>query len=441
VIGLYRFDVIIAGAGAAGLYCALLLDPGLDILLLSKTRLRECNSYLAQGGITTVPQEDKPSFVRDTLLAGQEENDPAAVELLAEKAPETLERLIAFGMPFSRENGQIAYAKEGAHSRRRIAYAKDETGKFLMETLLAQLSARKNITVWEQCALIDILRQPEDGEPACLGALVEKDGRFVRVAASKTVLACGGIGGLFRNTTNAAGLTGDAIAIAHKHGVELKDLGHIQFHPTSLYCPAHGPDGDRRFLLSESLRGEGALLLNAEKKRFVDELLPRDAVCAAIREEQKKFSRLPCIYLDISHIDADWLRERFPMICRRCREEGYDITKEPVPVIPSQHYHMGGLRIDLAGRTSLANLYAIGEAACSGAHGANRLASNSLLEALVFAAQAAQDINENLPSGPPILPRDCAPDSELTDAHLRARLVQSLLCSENGGIADELRDC
>ncbi|MCL2677531.1 MAG: L-aspartate oxidase [Clostridiales bacterium] len=436
MVKLSKFDVIIAGAGAAGLYCALLLDPGLKTLLLSKTRLKECNSYLAQGGITTVSREDKLSFMRDTLLAGQEENDPAAVELLAEKAPETIARLIEFGMPFSGENGRIAYTKEGAHSKRRIAYAKDETGKHLVETLLAQLAEHRNVTVWEQSALLDILREPEGQNPACLGALVQKEGRLLRVAAAKTVLACGGIGGLFRETTNAAGLTGDAIAIAFKHGIALKDLDHIQFHPTSLYAPEAG----RRFLLSESLRGEGARLLNAQKKRFVDELQPRDAVCAAIKEELKKFPRLPYVYLDISHLEANWLRERFPMIHRRCLDEGYDMTKDPIPVIPSQHYHMGGLQIDLAGRTSLANLYAIGEAACSGAHGANRLASNSLLEALVFAAQAAQDINGGMAPAPPPPPRQSAPDKELTDASLRARLVQSLLSGGNGGIADELCD-
>jgi len=344
------------------------------------------------------------------------------------------------------ENGQLQYTREGAHSKNRIVYAKDETGKHLMETLIRHIYNRANITMWEDTTLVDILENRNGEIKDCAGILVEKDRELIRLTCRKTVLACGGIGGLFKKTTNQNTVVGDAIAIAHKHGIELKHINYIQFHPTSLY--ESSIHMKRCFLISESVRGEGAYLLNHDKQRFVDELLPRDVVTVAILKEQIKEKSAPYVYLDISHKNSYDLKERFPYIYKTCLEAGYDITTDPVPVTPAQHYHMGGIRIDLKGKTSMNNLYAIGEVGCSGIHGANRLASNSLLEALVYAKQAAMDMNafaketdtkENdaeesrLKDGTNLILYE-----ELTDANFRAQTVKALLANKNGGLEDEL---
>jgi L-aspartate oxidase len=307
-------------------------------------------------------------------------------------------------------------------------YAKDETGKYLIETLLSRIEERKNITVWEQTTLVDILEGAGDERfPAtCAGVWVSRESRIMKLTCRKTVLACGGIGGLFRNTTNQPTVTGDAIAIAFRHGVELTRLDCIQFHPTALYEPS--APASRRFLLSESLRGEGAYLLNHDKQRFVDELLPRDVVTQAIRDELNKNPGVPFVYLDISHRDRDFIKERFPNIYETCLRAGYDITEGPAPVTPAQHYHMGGVDIGLWGETSMGGLYAIGEAGCSNLHGANRLASNSLLEALVYAKRTATHINARI--------ADTAASSDaknpvccdaLTHENTRAQIVKALL--------------
>lgn len=433
-----EFDVVIVGSGAAGLYCALKLSQDLQILLITKTELRECNSYLAQGGISTVlDQADKTVFIADTLQAGRKENDLNAVTLLADRSADVIADLLAWQMPFTRENRQLHYTREGGHSRRRIVHADDETGAHLLETLIAHVQNQPNITLWEHTGMLDLLEWRQGRARSCAGVRINQNGHISDVIGHKTVLACGGIGGLFKYSTNQPAVCGDALAIAAKHGIACKDLGYIQFHPTALYeaSPASG----RCFLISEAVRGEGAYLYNADKQRFTDELLPRDTVAAAILAEQRK-SNVPYVYLDISHKAAPYIKERFPYIYQTCLLAGYDLTREPVPVTPVQHYHMGGIRIDLKGRTSLDNLYAIGEVACSGVHGANRLASNSLLEALVYSAEAARDIRESISSNQ--FPRLLIPVvyDELLDPRQRAKLAQSLLLNENGGIKHELCD-
>lgn len=432
------FDVVIAGSGAAGLYCALCLDKRMRVLIVTKQQLRDCNSYLAQGGITTVlGEEDRQSFIEDTMCAGQDENDVAALNLLADYADMTINELTKMGMPFDMQDGKLLYTREGAHSKNRIVYAKDETGKHLVETLIAQVLCRDNITLWEHSSVVDIL---EDAQThACAGVLIKSKGKTTTLTCRKVVLASGGIGGLFKNTTNQPTVCGDAAAIASKHGISLKHMHYIQFHPTSLYRPS-GDIEERRFLISESLRGEGAYLLNAEKQRFVDELLPRNTVTAAIREEMKKFPNTPFVYLDISHEDDEMLRQRFPSIYAACLEAGYDMTKESIPVTPTQHYHMGGIAVDLAGRTSMRNLYAIGESSCTGVHGTNRLASNSLLEALVYAARAAKDMNRAAVVSTVFSSTDTRHFllyEELIDANRRAAIVEALI-DEDGRLQHEL---
>jgi L-aspartate oxidase len=361
--------------------------------------------------------------------------------MVADHADAVIAELIAMGMPFTTENGRLRYTKEGAHSTNRIAHAKDETGKYLIETLLSRVEERKNITVWEQTTLADIMEDAgEQRSPfTCVGVLVSREGHIMKLTCRKTVLACGGIGGLFRNTTNQPTVTGDAIAISCKHGVGLTRLDYIQFHPTALYDPS-APAG-RRFMLSESMRGEGAYLLNHDKRRFVDELLPRDVVTRAIMDELKKSPDAPFVYLDISHRDGAFIKERFPHIYETCLRAGYDITEGPVPVTPAQHYHMGGIGAGLWGETSMNGLYAIGEAGCGNLHGANRLASNSLLEALVYAKRAATHINDHIADTGAIAGTDAKSPvyyEELAREHTRAHIVKSLLTEQTGGIQNEL---
>ncbi len=383
----YEADVLIAGSGVAGLYCALHLRSDLRILVLSKSKLTETNTYLAQGGISTaLNEEDIPLFIEDTLKAGDYENTRNAVEILVKESIENIEELIKYGLELDRHNSELDYTREGAHSVFRIVHQKDETGKAVAETLIAEAKKRKNIEFWEYARIVDVMKK--DGR--CIGGVVVKEDETIEVAAKDVVLATGGVGGLFKKSTNQRTLTGDGVAIAIKNGIELKDAGYVQFHPTVL---DKGKENERRFLISESLRGEGAILVNSKGERFVNELLPRDEVTEAIEKELEK-SGEKCVYLDISHLGSDFVKNRFPAIYKECLESGIDITKDRVPVSPAQHYYMGGIKVDLYGKTSMENLYALGETACTGVHGKNRLASNSLLEGLVFSRRAAQCINE-----------------------------------------------
>lgn len=382
-------DVLIVGTGIAGMYTALNLDKNLDLAMITKSTLEECNSYLAQGGISTARDEkDKDLFIEDTLKAGNYKNDIKAVEVLASESLSNIQELINLGVEFDKKNGFLDYTREGAHSVNRIVHCADKTGKKVSEALLKQVIKRKNIRIYENTTLIDLI----DKNNICFGGIATNEESIVNIYAKNTILSTGGIGGLFKNSTNQRTLTGNGIAIALRKCIDVKDLNYIQFHPTGLYeDKAEG----KRFLISESLRGEGAKLVNINGKRFVDELLPRNIVSKAILEEENK-TNSKYVYLDITHMPKEFIIKRFPLIYSECKSRNLDITKEKIPVTPVQHYFMGGIKVDCYSRTSMENLFACGEVSCTGVHGANRLASNSLLEALVFSKRAANIINNNI---------------------------------------------
>ena len=377
-----KADVCIAGTGAAGLFAALSLPEEKQILLVTKDAAEQSDSFLAQGGICVLrDSDDYASYYEDTLKAGHYQNNPASVHTMISSSRMIINQLLCCGVPFERQNGELCYTREGAHSVPRILYHKDQTGKAITSCLLELVKQKANVTLLEYTTLIDLLAK----DNCCYGALIYSEERgFQKVLCEDVLLATGGIGGLYSHSTNFGHLTGDSLAIALRHDIKLQDMQYVQIHPTSLYSDKPG----RRFLISESVRGEGAVLLNAAGERFVDELQPRDVVAQAILK-QMEADGTDFVHLSLAGMDKDMILHHFPTIYQHCLEEGYDITKEPVPVVPAQHYFMGGIQIDLEGRTSMNHLYAAGETACNGVHGANRLASNSLLESLVFAQRAA----------------------------------------------------
>lgn len=384
-----KTDILIVGSGCAGLYCALNLPKDKKITIITKADAEENDSYLAQGGMCMLRDaSDFESFFGDTMRAGHYENDGKSVKIMIQSSQEVVKDLVAFGADFQKdENNQLAFTKEGAHSKSRIIFHEDVTGKEITSTLLRTVKKQKNISFYEHTTMIDILEENN----VCYGAVVQKsDGTLEIIEADYTVMATGGIGGLYKHSTNFRHLTGDALAIAIMHGIELKDISYVQIHPTTLYTKE-----DRSFLISESVRGEGAVLRNKAGERFVDELLPRDVVSKAIYEQMEK-DQTEFVWEDLRGIPEDELKTHFPNIVSHCLEMGYDVTKECIPVVPAQHYFMGGVKINYEGRTSMEQLYAVGETACNGVHGKNRLASNSLLESLVFARRAALDMIENM---------------------------------------------
>lgn len=377
-------DVVIAGTGAAGLYAALNLPRSYRVVMVTKTTVEECDSMLAQGGICVLHDEDDyNAFFEDTLRAGHYENRRESVDIMIRSSRAVINDLVRMGVRFAREdNGELAYTREAAHSRARICYHKDITGKEITTTLLRHVQACDNVEIREYTSMIDIIE--EDGE--CKGLIAQdKEGHTTRIMASATLMATGGIGGLYEHTTNYPHLTGDALRIAAAHEIELEHTDYVQIHPTSLYTTKPG----RAFLISESCRGEGAILLNANKERFTDELQPRDVVTNAIHAQMEKEGSNH-VWLSFERIPSDEIRHHFPTIYETCLAEGYDITKEPIPVVPAQHYFMGGVHVNKHSETTLPRLFAIGETSCNGVHGKNRLASNSLLESLVFAKRAAE---------------------------------------------------
>ena len=379
-------DILIVGSGAAGLYCALQLPQDKQITIIPKDDAENSDSFLAQGGMCVLrDDEDFDSFYEDTMRAGHYENNPDSVRVMISSSQQVAKELIGYGVDFERdEQGNLCYTREGAHSAHRILFHEDVTGREITQTLLKRALERSNITLLEHHTMVDILC----AENRCAGIVMQTpEGEIVPVWADYTVWACGGIGGLYQHSTNFPHITGDALAIALKHDIRLEHPEYVQIHPTTLYSTKPG----RRFLISESVRGEGAVLYNAKMERFVDELLPRDVVAKAIREQMKK-DGTPYVWLSMERIPAPVIRHHFPNIYQRCLEEGYDVTKECIPVVPAQHYFMGGVQVDLESRTSMDRLYAVGETSCNGVHGKNRLASNSLLESMVFAARAAEDI-------------------------------------------------
>lgn len=381
-------DIIIVGTGAAGLFCALEFPQEKSVLLITKDEAEKSDSYLAQGGICVLRnQGDYDSYYEDTMKAGHYENDPEAVEVMIRSSRDVIKELVELGVEFQKRNGRLSYTREGAHSVPRILYHDDVTGKEITGKLIQRVRERRNIQIREHTTMVDLLEE----ENQCRGIVVENEkGEIETISGRYVVLATGGVGGLYRNSTNYPHITGDGIAVALKHNIELKDMHRVQIHPTALYSKKPG----RRFLISESVRGEGAYLLNKEGKRFTDELLPRDLLTKEIYNQMKK-DGTGFVWLNMRHMEAEKIKRRFPNIYKRCLEEGYDITEESIPVTPAQHYFMGGIQTDLDGKTSMENLYAIGETSCTGVHGANRLASNSLLESLVFAERAAAHIMKN----------------------------------------------
>ncbi|MGM9578791.1 MAG: L-aspartate oxidase [Evtepia sp.] len=380
-------DILIVGSGCSGLYCALHLPREKRITVITKADLESSDSYLAQGGICCLKDpEDYDAFFEDTLKAGHYENDRESVDIMIRSSQDVIQDLIGLGVEFQREeDGSLAFTREGAHSDKRILFHEDITGQEITSKLLARAKERENITLVERTTLVDILVQ--DGE--CRGGVLRlADGSLEAVEAEYTVLATGGVGGLYRYSTNFRHLTGDGLAIALRHGVALQNPDYVQIHPTTLYSES---TQDRRFLISESVRGEGAKLYNKNMERFVDELLPRDRVSQAIYAQMEK-DGTDFVWEDLRPIPEQELREHFPNIVEHCREMGYDVTRECIPVVPAQHYFMGGVKVDHNSRTSMPRLYAVGETACNGVHGKNRLASNSLLESLVFAKRAAGEM-------------------------------------------------
>ena len=383
-----HYDVVIVGCGVGGLYTALNLPEDKQILMLSKAELETCDSMLAQGGICVLRDEDDyDSYFEDTMRAGHYENRKESVDIMIRGSRDVINDLIGYGVEFERNaDGSLAYTKEGAHSKPRICFHEDITGEEITTRLLSAVKQLNNVTIFEHTTMTDII---EDINHACVGILAKcADGEELEIYAENTVFATGGIGGQYKHSTNYPILTGDGCEIARKHGVELEHMDYVQIHPTTLYSKKPG----RRFLISESVRGEGAVLYNSKKERFVNELLPRDVVTKAIQEEMKK-EGTDHVWLSMENIDKDTILHHFPHIYERCLEEGYDVTKECIPVVPAQHYFMGGIWVDSDSKTSMDQLYAVGETSCNGVHGANRLASNSLLESLVFAKRAAKAIS------------------------------------------------
>lgn len=385
-----KYDAVIVGAGVAGLNCALNLPRDKSVLIICKRSPGQSDSYLAQGGICRLRDEsDYDGYFEDTMRAGHYENDASAVKCMILGSQEIISDLIALGVRFEREeDGSLAYTREGGHRVPRICYHEDCTGKEITSHLMKEVKKRSNIQVAPFVTMLDIIEL--EGE--CLGVVVydvrEKTVKYV--LADSTVLATGGIGGAFGNTTNFGVLTGDALAICLKHGVAVDDINYVQVHPTTLYSKRKG----RRFLISESVRGEGAHLLDKNFNRFTDELQPRDVVKEAVLEQMKK-DGTDFVWLDMRPVPKEEIKSHFPAIVKRCAEEGYDVFTQCIPVVPAIHYFMGGVRSDLNGATTMPRLYAVGETCCNGVHGKNRLASNSLLESLLFAKRAAQDVAKN----------------------------------------------
>ena len=378
-------DVVIVGTGVGGCFAALNLPEDMSIVMITKSDLESSDSFLAQGGICVLRDDaDYDNYFEDTMRAGHYENRKESVDIMIRSSQDVIQDLIGYGVEFEKKDGKLQYTREGAHSRPRILFHADITGKEITSKLLSQVKKRSNIQILEYTTMTDILISGG----VCTGVTAEtKAHTKLNIYADQTIFASGGIGGRYKHSTNFPHLTGDAIDIAKKHGIRLEHLDYVQIHPTTLYSKKPG----RRFLISESVRGEGALLYDKNGNRFVDELLPRDVVTKAIQEQMKK-DGTDHVWLSLEKIPKEIILSHFPNIYQHCLEEGYDATKEWIPVVPAQHYFMGGIWVDSDSHTSMPNLYAVGETSCNGVHGKNRLASNSLLESLVFAKRAARKI-------------------------------------------------
>ena len=439
----YSFDVLIIGSGGAGLSLALQLPAQLRVAVLSKSRLQEGCTLYAQGGISAVthPEDSFKAHIEDTLVAGAGLNNPEAVRFAIENAPDAIRHLLDLGVPFTRRTGkdrqhEFHLTREGGHSARRVLHSTDATGRAIEETLVSQARQRSNIALFEHHIAIDLITGAKLGhkENRCLGAYVlnRRQNHVEAFAARSVVLATGGASKVYLYTSNPDTSSGDGIAMAWRAGCRVANLEFNQFHPTCLYHPKA-----KSFLVTEAVRGEGGRLLLPDGKPFMrafdkrGDLAPRDIVARAIDHEMKRLG-LEYVLLDVSHQPAPFIKEHFPTVYARCRELGYDMTLEPIPVVPAAHYTCGGVMTDLKGRTDLSGLYAIGEVSCTGMHGANRMASNSLLECLVFAAAASDDISTRIGAAPlpPSLPE--WDESRVRDSD------EEVVVSHNW---DELRRC
>lgn len=378
-----KYDILIVGSGLAGVSTALELSKNYKIGLVTKKKLGDSNSYLAQGGINVLKDEsDRKTFIKDTLKAGHYKNSLQAVEMMVDKSQDAIKFLIDLGVEFTKKDGKLEYGQEGGHSIARGLHIDDEIGKGILDVLYEKVKSRSNIDIFEDTSIVDII--VNNGK--CYGAR-SSDEVFV---SSNVVLATGGLGGIFKKSTNFPHICGDGYAMAIKNGVKLKDISYIQFHPTSLY----EEDVERQFLISESVRGEGAQLLNHKSERFTDEMKPRDIVAKAILKEMEK-EGADFEYLSMKLLGEDKIPIRFPMIFKELKNRGIDARYDNIPIVPCQHYTMGGIECDINGKTNLQGLFAVGEAGNVGIHGSNRLACNSLLECVVFGRILADYLNEN----------------------------------------------
>ena len=380
-------DILIVGTGASGLFAALHVPEDRQVLMITKDEVEHSDSFLAQGGICVLRDDtDYDSFMEDTLKAGHYENRVESVDIMIRSSRDVIRELVDYGVDFAKKDGEFDYTREGCHSKPRILFHEDITGEEITSKLLKAVRTKSNVTILEHVTMLDLVEK----DNRCYGVVAsQEDGEDCFLEAEYTILATGGIGGLYKHSTNYPHLTGDALALALRHHIELEHIDYIQIHPTTLYSKKPG----RRFLISESVRGEGAKLYGADGKRFANEVLPRDLLTAEIRKQMEK-DQTPYVWLDMTVLGEEVIKSHFPHIYERCLEEGYDVTKDWIPVVPAQHYFMGGIHVDKHSKTSMEHLYAVGETSCNGVHGANRLASNSLLESLVFGARAARHLTE-----------------------------------------------
>jgi L-aspartate oxidase len=445
-------DVLVVGAGIAGLRATLTIPESIEVLVVTKDQVQQSNSAYAQGGIAGVlsPEDRFENHIEDTLAAGGGLCDRDVVEMVVREAPAQIADLVHWGTHFDEEEGQLALTREGGHSHRRIVHALgDATGHEVMRAIIARAQAAPNVTILDDAFTLDLLTH----EGRCLGAIVWRPGQGkMLVWAKQTILASGGAGMVYRETTNPPVATGDGIGAAYRAGAELRDMEFMQFHPTVLYVAGSG-----RFLISEAVRGEGAYLRDKQLRRFmldVDpraELAPRDVVAQAIVRCMEQ-TRHPNVYLDLRHLDPALVRKRFPGIDRVCRGFGLDITTDLIPIRPGAHYMIGGVTVDMHGRTTLPGLWAAGEVTSSGLHGANRLASNSLLEGLVYgtlcgrgAAEAASRMPDRWTALP--LASRLEPDegerldiADITNS-LRSLMVRNMgVIRDRAGLEEAVRD-
>ena len=417
-------DVVVVGCGISGLYAALKLPRSCKVILIAKGDIETCDSILAQGGIAVMRNEDDyEQYFEDTLKAGHYENREESVDIMIRNSRSCINDLISYGVRFDRNpQGDLLYAREGAHSRARILYHEDITGREITETLLLQARAAHNVRIYENTEMVDLLDDVgPDEKRFCTGvSCIQEDGQRLDIFSRFTILATGGIGGTYERSTNFPILTGDGCRIAAEHGVVLEHMDYVQIHPTTLYRTTPG----RSFLISEAARGEGAVLLNSKYERFTDELQPRDVVTKAILKEMEREGSNH-VWLSFENVMNEIIRTHFKHIYEYCLTKGYDITKEPIPVVPAQHYFMGGIHVDSNSETTMPRLFAVGETSCTGVHGRNRLASNSLLECLVFARRAAEKItaDHTREQRPRVDPSTL---SMVMEKHIRASLEEDM---------------